>query len=181
MKNKLYYASVLLLLLEIPAFAGTMGMDSPTQNTASTSSSQLVRQGCSREGFTFQNGQLILGTQNGFSSGLFLIHNNSDFQQLLLSHPTNTAMSAGWESRLDRGQWSAINITRPNFVINCFGRRPGAIGYVDCASVLEICSYGNPNAGGGGYWPSENKSLSETMGTLRSRNIVTVPKSLSNQ
>lgn len=208
MKNKLRYALVTLLLLQIP-----VAFTQP-QIITTGPSTQIIPEGCNNEGFIFQNGQLILGaqndavnypSQNGYSNttprngsfssglphtnpapkssfnGLYLIRNISEFQQLLLSHPTNTAMSAGWESRLDRGQWSAITISRPNFVVNCFGRRPGAIGYVDCGSVLQVCAYSNLRAGEGGYWASENKSLSETIGTLKSRNLVEIPKALSDQ
>ncbi len=150
--------------------------EAPTNSLAtvvSTNNSNIPT-GCSNAGFSFQNGQLILASQNSSSNPqLYLFHNNSDYEQLLLSHPTNTAMSAGWDSRLDQGQWSALAINQPGFVINCFGRKPGAIGYVDCKSVLEVCAYPEANVGSGNYWVAENKSLFDTLSSLRTQNTTT--------
>lgn len=122
-------------------------------------------EGCVSEGFLFQNGQLILGTSR-LSPQVYMVKNNSDYEQLLISHPTNTAMSEHWESRLDQGQWSALAMNQPNFVINCFGRKPGVAGYVDCKGVLSVCSYPKATMGGGSHWASENQSLTDTISSL---------------
>lgn len=177
MKTKITIVFFSLLLAQSIVFAQTEQTTAPTQTTppiqtaaaeALAEPSRNVPAEFSSDGFTFQNGQLILGTQNSsLNPPLYIFHNHSDYQQLLLSHPTNTAMSAGWESRLDQGQWSALAMNQPNFVINCFGRKPGAIGYVDCKSVLEVYSYPKANVGGGNYWVSENKSLSGTISSLK--------------
>jgi|GEM_PF-6059396 len=169
MKTKLIVILFSLLIILSVALAQTEQTTPTETSTDELTQSQNIPEGCSSEGFTFQNGQLILGLGNGlFNQQVYFVHNNSDYEQLLLSHPTNTAMSAGWESRLDQGQWSALAMNQSNFVINCFGRKPGAIGYVDCKAVLEVCSYSKAKMGGGGsYWMSENKSLSDTISSLR--------------
>ena len=134
-------------------------------------------QGCGKEGITFlQNGQLILGNQNNPSNQqIYLIRNRSDYTQIVLAHPTTTEMNAGWTSRLDEGQWSAITVTGLPFNLTCFGRKPGAIGYVDCQSVLMVCSYPNvtTEGTGGNYWVSENKGLIDTLSTLKMRGVTT--------
>lgn len=172
MKNKILLFGLLLCFLQASANAQTEPT-APSTGTLGGSSGSMPEE-CGNEGFTFQNGQLILGTQNSpLNPQLYMFHNNSDYEQLLISHPTNTAMST--ESRLDQGQWSAFAVNQPNFVINCFGRKPGAIGYVDCKSVLQVCSYPKASMGGGNHWVAENKSLFDTISSLPTKNV-TLPK-----
>lgn len=130
-----------------------------------TDATTTIPSGCSNEGIRFQGGQLILDSQN---PSVYLFHNHSDYQQLLLSHPTNTAMSAGWLSRLAQGQWSALVMAQTHFVINCFGRKPGVATYVDCQSVIDVCTYHPVSSyANGSYWLSENKSLFDTINVLK--------------
>lgn len=131
-------------------------------------------EGCGNQGISFLNGQIILGNQDDpLSQQVYFIHNSSDYTQLLLAHPTTSPMSAGWTSRLDEGQWSVLTLSGAPFNLTCFGRKPGAIGYVSCESVLTVCSYpsAKSDSSAGNYWLSENKAFSDTLNTLNNRGI----------
>lgn len=130
-----------------------------------------IPEGCGQEGIAFKDGQLILGTGNigSLNEPVYLIQNNSDYPQISLTRSSNHPMSAAWVSRLDMGQWSAITLSHRNFVLNCMGRKPGAIGFVDCSSVLAVCSFPHANisSGGGHLWIGENRALLDILTRLR--------------
>jgi hypothetical protein len=95
MKTKTIVILFSLLIISSVALAQTEQTTPTETSTDELTQSQNIPEGCSSEGFTFQNGQLILGLGNGlFNQQVYFVHNNSDYEQLLLSHPTNTAMSA---------------------------------------------------------------------------------------
>jgi hypothetical protein len=164
-KIKLFIILISLLSIGIIAFAQDEAERELSDNPSG------MPEGCTNQGIAFLNGQLILGSQTEpLSQQLYFVHNNSDYTQLVLSHPTNTSAGAEWTSRLDEGQWSAIVISGVSFNLTCFGRKPGAIGYVDCQSVLEVCSYPKAHTNiAGNYWIGENKSLFDILSSLKTR------------
>lgn len=174
---KIYF--LLLSLLAIPTISKAEHPIAATKSSPGLEElAHSVPEECGAVGVTFQNGQLILGERSANLSDqpIYLIQNNSDYQQITLSHPSFTGLGAGWISRLDQGQWSALSLNKTNFVINCFGRKPGAIGYVDCQSVLTVCAYPKASIanGGGNFWLSENHALLDVINTLNNRGV-TIP------
>jgi hypothetical protein len=145
-------------------------------NTLMAGPSAEMPEGCTAGSFDFQgNGQLILGSQQEqMTPQLYLIHNKSDFQ-LLLNHPSASSAGIGWASALNAGQWSAIVMNIPNFAITCFGRGAALAGYMECKSVIELCSYKKTNLSGSesSYWAAENKSLADVLDAIQGRGIST--------
>jgi hypothetical protein len=139
-----------------------------------------VPENCGQEGFSFVNGQLILNPQGAdlSSQPMYLIQNRSDFPQISLTRKTINSLAAAWTTRIDAGQWSALALTHPQFVVNCFGRKPGAIGYVDCASVLLVCSYPHAQSsnGAGSHWIAENSSLLDVLTSVKQHGINLPPQ-----
>lgn len=166
-----------LLLSQLPP-PGTVVPATGTLTPTGPLAPRTVPEECTNEGFVFQNGQLLLNSQNSpVNSQLYMIRNNSDYEQLSITHPSNTPIAGAGQSqsRLDQGQWSALSINQPNFVINCFGRKPGVAAYVDCKSVLQVCSYPKVNMSGGDHWIAENKPLLDTISSLQNKNV-TMPR-----
>ena len=168
MKSLIYL--ICLLLTPLISFA-----DEPISHTNISPDLQPLSapmpENCGQDGVIFQNGQLILGITGNLMAEqpIYLIRNNSDYPQLSLNRATEHPLSASWISRLDEGKWSAITLSHPGLVINCLGRKPGAIGFVDCASVLLVCSYprGKISSGGGSYWLAENRPLFDVLAILQ--------------
>lgn len=151
-----------LLCFSLPIFA---------QNDLSGSLDTLL-QNCGNQGISFANGELILGSpDDGLAQRVYIIHNSSDYTQLLLSHPSYSNMPASWTSRLDEGQWSAVIPSGTAFNLTCFGRKPGAIGYVNCQAVLQVCSYSGSNiSSAGNTWLVENQPLINVISSIKGVN-----------
>ena len=62
---------------------------------------------------------VVLNTSSHKSSSLYLIRNKSH-QRLWLTHPhKHVGASAGWASLIAPGNWSAIWVSRKNFLLQC--------------------------------------------------------------
>lgn len=165
-----------LLLLPITTIALTVTSLSPVLEPVPGP----VPENCGQEGVAFVNGQLILSSRGTdlASVPMYLIQNRSDFPQISLTRKTLSGISTAWTARIDAGQWSALALTHPQFVVNCFGRKPGAIGYVDCASVLLVCSYphAKSSSGVGSHWIAENSSLLNVLTSVEQHGINLPPQ-----
>jgi hypothetical protein len=163
MKKQIFF--FLLLVFTLP-------LQAQTDDNLSGSIDTLL-QNCGNQGISFANGELILGSpDDGLAQRIYIIHNGSDYTQLLLSHPSYSNMPATWTSRLDEGQWSAVIPNGTTFNLTCFGRKPGAIGYVNCQAVLQVCSYSGSNiSSAGNTWVAENQSLINVMSSIKNQGV----------
>ena len=93
---------------------------------------------------------------------LVFIHNlsNTDFW---ITHPvTDPSASAGWTSRLQAGNWSALVVDKPSFLLNCIESRPGHEQQVPCEGAIAVCKWKGatlPESSKGTFWAGEDKSL----------------------
>lgn len=124
---------------------------------------------CGPDGFSFQNKQIIFNNDQP-TQRIFILHNVSQGIVMLAHDKVDPGASAGWQSKLDKDQWSMVAVSQQGFSLGCMLYSPPNIGPVDCGSVLAVCAI--PSAISlGGYWIAENKSLDKLLETAKSRGI----------
>jgi hypothetical protein len=105
---------------------------------------------------------------------LALVHNLSN-SEVWVTHPVaDPGASAGWSSKLQGGNWSAMALQNDTFELNCIESRPGHEQQVPCAGVLAICLWQATKmpAGEGTYWAGEDMSLAALTAHLGGRGFV---------
>lgn len=108
-------------------------------------------------------------------SKLVFIHNltNTD---LWITHPVaEPSASAGWTSRLQAGNWSALAVDKPPFVLNCIESRPGHEQQIPCEGAIAVCQWSGVKIPGneqGTFWAAEDKSLDALTAAIGARGFV---------
>jgi hypothetical protein len=106
---------------------------------------------------------------------LVFIHNltNTD---LWITHPvTNPSAGAGWTSRLQAGNWSALAVDKPPFILNCIESRPGHEQQVPCEGAIAVCQWSGikaPDTMQGTFWVGEDKTLDALTAAVGARGFV---------
>jgi hypothetical protein len=94
---------------------------------------------------------------------LVMIHNLSN-TDLWITHPVSEpSAGAGWSSRLQAGNWSALALDKESFELSCIESKPGHEQQVPCSGVLSVCRWPGTtlaNQVTGTYWAGENMALS---------------------
>ncbi|KTC84638.1 MULTISPECIES: hypothetical protein [Legionella] len=94
---------------------------------------------------------------------LVIIHNLSN-SDLWITHPvSDPGASAGWSSRLQADNWSALALDKENFELSCIESKPGHEQQVPCQGAISLCSWAKvtmPAKETGTYWAGENMTLS---------------------
>lgn len=100
---------------------------------------------------------------------LVMIHNISN-NDLWITHPVSEpSASAGWSSRLQAGNWSALALDKDNFELSCIESKPGHEQQVPCSGVISVCEWSTvsiPKKEKGTFWAGENMTLSSLAGHL---------------
>lgn len=103
---------------------------------------------------------------------LVMIHNLSN-SDLWITHPVSEpSASAGWSSRLQAGNWSALALDQDNFELSCIESKPGHEQQVPCHGVISACEWTTvsmPKKEKGTFWAAENMALSNLVGHLGGR------------
>lgn len=105
---------------------------------------------------------------------LVFIHNltNAD---LWVTHPvTDPGASAGWASRLQANNWSALAVAKLPFILNCIESKPGHEQQVPCEGAIAVCQWPKvliPENEQGTFWAGEDKSLQVLTAELGTRGI----------
>jgi hypothetical protein len=104
-----------------------------------------------------------------------LIHNLSP-SDLWITHPvSDPGASAGWSSRLEAGNWSALAVDKESFELSCIESKPGHEQQVPCSGVTAVCEWQNvkiPEQSTGTFWAGENLTLPALTGHLHGRGFV---------
>lgn len=119
-----------------------------------------------------ENQNIILNTAAyQHAARLYFIKNISPIT-LWLSHPQTKhghaphlvadeggIAHAGWDSKIDPGNWSAILLTQKDFAISCASLKKHQVKILDCSELISVCE---PNIElsinvRGNYWFVENK------------------------
>ena len=121
---------------------------------------------------------MIQGEQLQLSAkkrALVMIHNLSSVD-LWVTHPiTDANASAGWSTRIQAGNWTALALDQAPFELSCIESRPGHEQQVPCADLLSVCQYPavkGSKADIGTFWVGEDMSLSALMAHVGSRGFV---------
>jgi hypothetical protein len=103
---------------------------------------------------------------------LVMIHNRSK-TDLWITHPVSEpSANAGWSSRLQTGNWSALALDKNNFELSCIESKPGHEQQVPCKEVIFLCSWSKETRsakGKGTYWAGEDMILSKLIKHLSQR------------
>lgn len=103
---------------------------------------------------------------------LVIIHNLSN-SDLWITHPvSNPSASAGWNSRLQAGKWSALALDKPSFALSCIESRPGHEQQVPCTGMISVCQWRKitmPGQSSGTFWAGENMNLQALIEHLSGR------------
>lgn len=108
---------------------------------------------------------------------LVMIHNLSSMD-LWITHPVSEPnANAGWSSRLQAGNWSALALNKKSFELSCIESRPGHEQQVPCAGLLAACQWSHvtmpkKQKGAGTFWAGEDMALSALKAHVGSRGIV---------
>ncbi|WED43012.1 hypothetical protein [Legionella cardiaca] len=93
---------------------------------------------------------------------LIMIHNSSN-TDLWISHPVSEpSASAGWSSRLQAGNWSALALDKESFELSCIESKPGHEQQVPCMGVISVCRWPSvtmPAQSAGTFWAGEDMKL----------------------
>lgn len=107
---------------------------------------------------------------------LVYIHNLSN-SDLWVTHPvTDAGASAGWASRLQANNWSALAVNKTPFILNCIESRPGHEQQIPCEGAIAVCQWPKvkipSSTEEGAFWAGEDKSLDALNAELGSRGIL---------
>lgn len=104
-----------------------------------------------------------------------MMHNISN-TDIWISHPVSEpGASAGWSSRLQPGNWSALALNDKSFEIACIESKPGHEQQVPCASVLSICHFlgvKTTEQATSTFWIGENTELNSLNAQIGQRGFV---------
>jgi hypothetical protein len=108
-------------------------------------------------------------------NSLVFIHNLST-ADLWITHPVEEAgASAGWTSRLQSSNWSALSLEKGSFALNCIESRPGHEQQIPCEGAIAVCTWKRaklPSKAQGNFWAAEDLSLSGLIAAVGARGFV---------
>lgn len=107
---------------------------------------------------------------------LIYIHNLAS-NDLWITHPvTNPSASAGWSSRLQAGNWSALALDKGPFELNCIESKPGHEQQIPCEGSIVLCQWKgakfpkseDPST----FWVAEDMTLAALTAAVGGRGFV---------
>ena len=106
---------------------------------------------------------------------LVLIHNITSTEHWVTYPVADASASAGWSSKLQGGNWSALNLQDESFELTCVESNPGHEQQVPCSGILSVCIWEGvkpPNGEAGTYWAGEDSTLSALKASVGGRGFV---------
>lgn len=112
------------------------------------------------------------------SARIIMIHNLSTVD-LWITHPvSDPGATAGWSSRLQSGNWSALSMDQSAFKLSCIESRPGHEQQISCKNVVGVCEWStsaSPKKPSGISWAGENMALSPLVAYIGRHGFVVPP------
>lgn len=140
--------------------------------TANVRAGEIFPAGC--KPLLVQDELLKLSTDK---PSVVMIHNLSSLD-LWITHPVSEpSASAGWSSRLQAGNWSALALSDKYFDLSCIESRPGHEQQVPCTGLLAACQWLNvtmPKKETGTFWAGEDMTLTALKAHVGSRGFVLI-------
>ena len=113
-----------------------------------------------------------------------MVHNLSNMD-LWITHPVSEPnASAGWSSRLQAGNWSALALNDEAFELSCIESSPGHEQQTPCSAVVAVCQWTAskmPNNSAGTYWAGEDMPLAPLIAYIKRRGFVFSEKDASDK
>src|SRR5690606_917703 len=98
---------------------------------------------------------------------------NSSQTDLWITHPvSDPSAGAGWSSRLEAGNWSALALDKKKFELSCIESRPGHEQQIPCTGMIAVCEWPTvriPEQAKGTFWAGENMTLAALTAYLGGR------------
>ncbi|MBA2650454.1 MAG: hypothetical protein H0U75_12835 [Legionella sp.] len=117
---------------------------------------------------------------NPKKTDLIFIHNMTKMD-IWITHPVrNPSASAGWSSRLQSDNWSALVVSKKSFELTCIESKPGHEQQIPCEGAIAACRWNHVRKSAkskGTFWGAENKSLSALKAAVGARGFVLKQKS----
>lgn len=111
-------------------------------------------------------------TLSAETPSVVMLHNLSNADLWITHTVAKPSASAGWNTRLRAGHWTALALDKKNFRLGCIESRPGHEQQTACADILAACEYKSvpaPAAKNTTFWAGEDLPLSELIAHLGSR------------
>lgn len=106
---------------------------------------------------------------------VIMIHNLST-TELWLTHPSQEGRAnAGWSSRVQSDNWSALALDRKKFTLNCIESRPGHEQQIPCKEVVAVCQMQDvtvPEHLSGTFWAGENMAMAPLIAYIKRRGYI---------
>lgn len=103
---------------------------------------------------------------------LLFIHNLSTID-LWITHPVSEpSASAGFSSRLQASNWSALALSQKTFELSCIESKPGHEQQIPCEGSISICQLRDSSItknANGMFWAGENMKLGKLKEYLGTR------------
>lgn len=117
--------------------------------------------------------ELVVKPQD--KQAVVVLINNVHDKNLWLTHPVaEPSASAGWTTRIQPKNWSAIIVKGSAFNIACIEQSPGQEQRIACAHTLRACRMTKADLSSldaGTYWLAEDKSRREILAAIEERGI----------
>ncbi len=138
--------------------------------SAAVSAESVLPSGC--QAIAVQGESLTLQAKK---NKIIFIHNITQ-HDLWITHPaSDQGASAGWSSRLQSSNWSALALDKGPFELSCIESRPGHEQQIPCEGAIEVCQWDKvkfPENSKGTFWASEDMSLSALTATIGGRGFI---------
>jgi hypothetical protein len=122
----------------------TNPIEAPNMSDTQTSNNDITLKNCAKQDIKNQDGNFVLHTGDHKKPQLYLIRNTSKYIITVDHTKDNPGASAGWASRMHPGNWSAMIISEPNFMIKCSrGLLRGGAKNISCQDLVSVCYYDN--------------------------------------
>ena len=120
---------------------------------------------CNDNGILFRNWKIHL-TRNRLATHPQLLWLTNTSRQAVIIDMVNKhpSASAGWSSKIDPQNWSAMLQQKSRFALQCF-TADGKYRHIDCGNMISACWMPVKAAKkvlNGNYWVSENRSMQGT-------------------
>ena len=115
-------------------------------------------------------GELL--TLSAETPSVVMLHNLSNTDLWITHTVAKPSASAGWNTHLAPGHWSALALDKKTFTLGCIESRPGHEQQAACADLLAACQYNSvtaPASKSSTFWAGEDLPLSELIAHLGSR------------
>lgn len=128
---------------------------------------------CKSVNFRKKDKLMELNISNKFSQPAIFFIKNTSRQIVWINHPQgqNPHASAGWASSIQPNHWSALLLSRRNFMLDCSTLNNNQVNILDCRRVIRVCTPNMqiPAGNSGGFWVVEDRPWNEFIKAVNAR------------